>query len=146
MPSPSNRPYHQSVKKRRVNPHLCTSNNQLNLPLECTHQNRKLLTHALQAAQAVVLRERSQEVRQDAILTRTASNACELLGDSGLVLDGESRRGEDGGELGVGLECFVEFVEGRGDGVEGGGLCACGVLYRIGLAIDSIFKGVCDVN
>ena len=101
---------------------------QLNLALRRADQLRKLLAHALEDAQTVVLGKGVEEVGDGVGLVLDAGGLLELLHNLLLVLDGKSGRLDDAGELGVLLEGLVQAVNGLGDVVEGGGLGGGGVL------------------
>jgi hypothetical protein len=122
--------------------HLCVqrcgaSNAHLNLTTVGAHEETELLSDTLKHAEPVVLGEGLHEVAEGLVVAVCALE--ELLDDGRLVLVAECRGGQDGGELGVGLESLVEGFEGLSDGLEVVGLGGCGVLRNevAKLAIES---------
>lgn len=96
-------------------PYLSTSNTQLNLTLMRTNKRLKLLNHALQQSQTVVLSKRSQKVLEHLVLVAGSSNGLQFLDDLLFVADAQGRRVQDGGEFGVLFEDFAELGERFGD-------------------------------
>ncbi len=95
------------------------------------HQRLKLLAHALQRAEPVVLGQRLHETL-DGVCGFVAAGLGrleELLHDLGAVRRGEGGGAQDGGEVGVGLEGAQKGVEGAGGGIQGGGFGGGGVLF-----------------
>lgn len=86
------------------------------------HQRPKLLHNALQQTQPVVLRQRVQEVLEDAVLVSGSAtgNPLELGHDLLLIRGGQGRRVQDGSQLGVLLENGAQLRQGLGDVVEVG--------------------------
>lgn len=117
-----------SKKVEMYGSYLSAGDLQLNLPAISTHQHRKLLTHAVQDSQAVVLRQRRQKVLQDVSLASAAGNLLQLSDDLCLILVRQSGRGQDGREFGVLLEDFTEGAEGFGCLFEAGGFGSGSVL------------------
>ncbi len=87
---------------------LRTGDDQLHLPSVRAHQLAKLLTHPLQEAQSVILRQRLQEVLHRALLVAARIGVFLQLGnDGGFVGFGQRGRVQDGGEFRVGFEHLV---------------------------------------
>lgn len=81
------------------------------------HERSKLLHNALQQTQPVVLRQRIQEVLEDAVLVGggATGNPLELGHDLLLIRGAQGRRVQDGGELGILLEDGAQLCQGFGD-------------------------------
>lgn len=96
---------------------LRAGNVQLNLPPMRAHERSKLLHNALQQTQPVVLRQRIQEVLEDAVLVGggATGNPLELGHDLLLIRGAQGRRVQDGGELGILLEDGAQLCQGFGD-------------------------------
>lgn len=107
---------HSSVE----NTYSSAGNVHLNLASCSGHQGTELLADATEEAKSVVLGKGLEEVLDGIVLGTGLLD--ELLDDDGLVLNGQGRGGEDGGELGVVLEESAELGEGAGGGIEGRGL------------------------
>lgn len=100
--------------------YLSTGDVQFNLATVSTHQSRELLGDALEQTETVVLGQSLEEVLDDVALV--AGELLQLLDDLLLVADGEGGRGDDAGQLAVGLEGLTESGEGLGGRVESGSL------------------------
>ena len=108
--------------------HLSTSNHQIHLPPRRTHELAKLLADPLEYAQAIVIRQRLEEVLDRVALVLGAHVPLQLLDDLRLVVRAQGRGREDLGEVDVFLEYFGQGRERFGDRVQGGGFDCCGVL------------------
>lgn len=97
-----------------------------------THDSLKLLTNTPQHTQPVILRQRVEEVLQDLALPGTTSDLLQLLDDLLLVRGAQHGRADDGGQLLVLLEGFVQVCQRLGDLVEGGAFDGGGVLFQNG--------------
>lgn len=100
----------------------------LHLPARGSHDDTKLLAHALEHRQPVVLGQGVEEVLDRVGLVLHGNCLLELGDDGFLVGDAEGGRGQDRLQAGVFAEGAGEVVEGFGDGVEGLRLCCCRVL------------------
>ncbi len=105
-----------------------TCNHHLHLALGRAHQRAKLLAHAIQQAQPVVLRQRLEEMLQRLRLIGHVGRFLQLGNDLLLVAFGEGGGVEDVLEAGVAFEGLGEVVEGAGDGVQGALFGGCSVL------------------
>ena len=109
----------------------CASNSQLDLSSSSTHQLAELLANALQETQSVVVGEGGQKVLDCVVLVRAPGVLLQLGHDLGLVFGTESWGIQDGRQLGIfgvyvvqGTDCFC-------DGIEGGTLHGCRVLFSL---------------
>ena len=106
------------------------SNHQFDLSPLRANKLRELLDYALKRTQPVVRSQSLKEVLHDALLILTTKVLLQLGNNLLLVRNGERRRMEDDGELGVLLEYIGEGVERFGRGVEGAGFDGRGVLHE----------------
>lgn len=106
--------------QRKGRTYLSAGYLELNLATGGGDQLRELLADAAEEAQAVVLGEGLEEVLDGGVAG--AGLLGELGDDVGLVLGGQGRGRQDGGELGILLEEGAELGDGVGGGIEGGGL------------------------
>lgn len=94
-----------------------------------THQGRELVADTSQHTEAVVGRQRREEVGDNLALAGGRAGDLGELGDDGrLVGGGQGGRRQEGWQLGIGAEGVGEGVEGTRGRVEGGGFGGGGVL------------------
>ena len=74
----------------------------------CTHELFKVVTHALQYAQSIVLGQSVEEILDCAALVHAAGVLLELSHDLRFVARGQGGCAEDGGQLVIGFEDLVE--------------------------------------
>jgi hypothetical protein len=103
------------------------SDGHLDLTAGGGHKGAELLADALKDGETVVGGQGLEELLDG--LVGAAGGLLELSNDLLLVLDGKSGRSQDVLQFGVLLESRVEVLHGLGDGIEGGGLGGCGVLF-----------------
>lgn len=101
---------------------------QLDLAAVRAHQLGKLVAHALEGAQPVVLGQRVEEVLDD--IAAAGGVLLQLSDDGLLVVDRQRGRRQDTRQLGVPLDHLAEGVEGARGRVEGGRLRGGRVLRR----------------
>lgn len=106
--------------------HLSAGDGHLNLATGSRDNLAKLLNHAVQETQSVVLGEGVEEVLEGG--TAGTGLLDELGHDGRSVGGGQSRGGEDGNQLGVLLDDGAQLGELLGGGIEGGSLGGRGVL------------------
>lgn len=106
--------------------HLSAGDGHLNLTTDSRDNPAKLLNHAVQETQSVVLGEGVEEVLEGG--TAGTGVLDELGHDGRSVGGGQSRGGEDGNQLGVLLDDGAQLGELLGGGIEGGSLGGRGVL------------------
>lgn len=104
-------------------PYRCTRDVELNLALVRAHQHGKVLAHAAQDVESVVLDQGAEEVLDRVALVLHAHQLLQLGHDLLLVARSEGRGAHDALEPGVLLEDIVEVLEGLGRVVEGLVLC-----------------------
>ena len=119
--------------------YLSTVNGKINLTTVSTHESTELLANSLQNTQPVVLGQGGQEVLQDVTLVST-SDLLELLDDGLLVVGGEGRGADDGGELAVSLQGLTKGSEGLGGLVKSSRLGGSSVLLSSNLSVHCSFS------